>query len=283
MKYCIDVPNFGAWSDPRRFATFARQIEEAGWDGISVWDHILVGDDMEVADPWILLAAAAMETSRIRLMTMVTPIPRRHPWKLSRECVSMDLLSEGRLTLGVGIGWPTDPEFTRFDGETDLRKRADMLDEGLEILDGLWTGQPFEFHGDHYDLEKSTFLPRPVQQPRIPIWVAAMWPKRRPIRRAARWDGLAPIIYDEATEQFGEPTPQVIGEIAAYAQSQRQTDEPFDLAVAGTHTPGEDLSEYLAQLEAVGATWWRDGWIPWLGTPYEAWEADVLAGPPGVA
>ena len=109
MKYCVDVPNFGTWSDPKRFAEFAGQVEEAGWDGISVWDHILVWDGAEVADPWVLLAAAAMKTERIRLMTLVTPIPRRHPWRLSRECVSVDLLSEGRLTLGVGIGWPTDP------------------------------------------------------------------------------------------------------------------------------------------------------------------------------
>ena len=280
MKYCVDVPNFGGWSDPRKFAEFAREVEQAGWDGISVWDHILVSDDSEVADPWILLAAAAMTTERIRLMTMVTPLPRRHPWKLARECVSVDLLSEGRLTLGVGIGWPTDPEFTRFGGETDLRVRADMLEEGLDVLTGLWTGEPFEFHGDHYDLERSTFLPRPVQQPRIPIWAAAMWPKRRPVRRAAKWDGLAPIIFNPDTNEFGEPTPEVIGEITRYALAHRESKEPFDIAIAGTHTPGIDLADYLTQLETVGATWWRDGWIPWLGTEHDTWMADVLAGPP---
>ena len=280
MKYCVDVPNFGWWADPKRFAEFARQVEEAGWDGISVWDHILVGDDHQVADPWILLAAAAMTTDRIRLMTLVTPIPRRHPWKLSRECVSLDLLSEGRLTLGVGIGWPTDPEFTRFHGETDLRKRADMLDEGLDILTGLWTGEPFEFHGEHYDLERSTFLPRPVQRPRIPIWVAAMWPKRRPVRRAARWDGLAPIVFDTETEQFGEATPAVIGEIADYVRSQRDAADPFDISIAEGHAPGDDLAEYVAEMEAVGVTWWRDGWLPWLGHDHDAWMADVLEGPP---
>lgn len=280
MKYCVDVPNFGMWADPGRFAEFARAVENAGWDAISVWDHILVSDDSEIADPWVMLAAAAMVTDRIRLMTMVTPIPRRHPWKLSRECVSVDLLSQGRLTLGVGIGWPTDPEFTRFGGEVDLRTRADMLDEGLEILAGLWTGEPFEFRGEHYSLEKSTFLPRPVQRPRIPIWVAAMWPRRRPVRRAARWDGLAPIIFNPDTDEFGESTPELVAEIARYAFSQRNSTEPFDLAISGTHSPGEDLSEYFAQLEAVGATWWRDGWIPWLGTEHDVWMADVLEGPP---
>ncbi len=280
MKYCVDVPNFGIWSDPKLFAEFAQQVEEAGWDGISVWDHILVGDDYQIADPWILLSAAAMTTSRIRLMTMVTPIPRRHPWKLARECVSLDLLSEGRLTLGVGIGWPTDPEFTRFHGEHDLRTRADMLDEGLDILTGLWTGEPFEFHGEHYEVERSTFLPRPVQRPRVPIWVGAMWPKRRPVRRAARWDGLAPIVFDTKTEEFGEATPEVIGEIVEYVRSHRDPSEPFDIAIAEGHSPGDDVSEYAARMEAVGVTWWRDGWIPWLGTEHDAWMADVREGPP---
>lgn len=280
MKYCVDVPNFGVWSDPKKFATFAKQVEEAGWDGISVWDHILVWDGAEVADPWVLLSAAAMSTDKIRLMSMVTPIPRRHPWKLSRECVSVDLLSNGRLILGVGIGWPTDPEFTRFDGETDLRNRADMLDEGLEILTGLWTGEPFEFHGDHYDLERVTFLPRPTQQPRIPIWVAAMWPRRRPVRRAARWDGLAPIIFNIEKDEVSPPTTDVIGEISAYVERHRTSADPFDLAVAGGHRPGEDLTEWHAELAHAGATWWRDSWIPEMGIEHEAWMANVLEGPP---
>lgn len=280
MKTCVDVPNFGAWSDPGKFAAFAKQVEDAGWDGISVWDHILVWDGAEVADPWVLLSAAAMTTDRIRLMSMVTPIPRRHPWKLSRECVSVDLLSEGRLILGVGIGWPTDPEFTRFGGETDLRVRADMLDEGLDILAGLWTGESFEYHGDHYDLEPVTFLPRPVQQPRIPIWVAAMWPKRRPVRRAASWDGIAPMVFDAATEEISPLTPAIAAEVSAYVAGHRESPEPFDFAVSGPVPDGNDPVEYLAALEAAGVTWWRDGWVPWGPTTHEDWISGVLRGPP---
>jgi alkanesulfonate monooxygenase SsuD/methylene tetrahydromethanopterin reductase-like flavin-dependent oxidoreductase (luciferase family) len=280
VKYCVDVPNFGTWSDPKRFAEFAHEVEAAGWDGISVWDHILFWDGVEVADPWVMLAAAAMATERIRLMTMVTPVPRRHPWKLSRECVSLDLLSDGRLTLGVGIGWPTDPEFTRFGGETDLRTRADMLDEGLQILTGLWTGEPFGFTGDHYRLEEVTFLPRPIQRPRIPIWVAAMWPKRRPVRRAAVWDGIAPITYDFDKNEFLPPTTDTVAAIAGYAREHRTTDEPFDIALSGTHRPGEDVSAWHRELEAAGATWWRDGWIPDSGIDPEQWYRDVLEGPP---
>jgi alkanesulfonate monooxygenase SsuD/methylene tetrahydromethanopterin reductase-like flavin-dependent oxidoreductase (luciferase family) len=280
MKYCVDVPNFGTWSDPRRFADFAARVEAAGWDGISVWDHILVWDGAEVADPWVLLTAAAMRTNRIRLMTMVTPLPRRHPWKLSRECVSMDLLSEGRLTLGVGIGWPTDPEFTRFGGETDLRRRADMLDEGLAVLTGLWTGEPFDFDGEHYQIEPVTFLPRPVQQPRIPIWVAAMWPYRRPVRRAARWDGIVPIFVDTATNEFLPATTDGMREIVAYVAAQRAASEPFDIAITAAHRPGENIGAWMNELDAVGVTWWRDSWMPDSGVAHDAWLADVQAGPP---
>lgn len=273
VKYSVDVPNFGRWADPREFADFARRVEQAGWDGISVWDHILVEDGMEVADPWILLASAAMVTERIRLMTMVTPIPRRHPWKLARESVTLDLVSEGRLILGVGSGWPTDPEFTRFHGEEDLRVRAGMLDEGLEILAGLWTGEPFEFHGTHYDLEPVTFRPTPLQQPRIPVWVAAMWPSRRPVRRAARWDGVAPIFYSVETDEWSEPTPEAIHELSSYAGRHRQSDRPFDIAIAGD-------PKRAAEFEEAGVTWWRDGWVPWSGISQEEWIQSVLAGTP---
>ena len=280
MQYCVDVPNFGTWSDPRTFADFARDVERAGWDGIAVSDHILVWDGAEVADPWVLLAAAAMTTDRIRLMSMVTPLPRRHPWKLARESVSIDLLSEGRLVLGVGIGWPTDPEFTRFDGPQDLRTRADMLDEGLDVLTGLWSGKPFAFSGEHYRVSESTFLPRPVQRPRVPIWVAAMWPARRPVRRAARWDGIAPIFTDPTHSEFLPPTPDLVGEVTSYVTAHRTIDEPFDVAVAGTHRPGERLDDEIERYRRVGATWWRDGWVPESGVEHADWVADVRAGPP---
>jgi alkanesulfonate monooxygenase SsuD/methylene tetrahydromethanopterin reductase-like flavin-dependent oxidoreductase (luciferase family) len=281
VKYCVDVPNFGTWADPRRFADFARGVEAAGWDGISVWDHILYFDGNEVADPWVLLTAAAMATERIRLMMMVTPLPRRHPWILARECVGVDLLSEGRLTLGVGIGWPTDPEFTRFHGPTDLRERADMLDEGLEILDGLWSGERFGYHGDHYQLEEVVFLPRPVQRPRIPIWVAAMWPQRRPVRRAARWDGIAPIVFDLRTEEFGDVTPEIAAEISAYVASHRTGTDPFDFSVyASAATAGPDPVGYVAALEMAGVTWWREGWDPTSDISQAEWVTAISGGPP---
>lgn len=280
MRFCVDVPNFGVWADPRRFADFAAQVEDAGWDGLSVWDHILVEDGLEVADPWILLAAAAMRTERIRLMTMVTPLPRRHPWKLARETVTLDLLSEGRLILGVGIGWPTDPEFARFDGPEDLRVRADMLDEGLDILNGLWSGAPFSHDGEHYRLAESVFAPVPVQQPRIPIWAAAMWPARRPVRRAARWDGIVPIFTDADHEAFLEPTPERMEQVVRYALAHRTTDEPFDVAVRRTRQPGEQIDDLVARFASIGVTWWQDGWFPSSGVEHDDWVRDVVTSTP---
>jgi alkanesulfonate monooxygenase SsuD/methylene tetrahydromethanopterin reductase-like flavin-dependent oxidoreductase (luciferase family) len=247
-------------------------VEEAGWDGISLWDHILVEDGLEVADPWVLLASAATVTDRIRLITMVTPVPRRHPWKLARESVSVDLLSGGRLTLGVGIGWPTDPEFARFHGEEDLRVRGDMLDEGLEILTGLWTGEPYEFHGSHYEVESVTFKPTPLQKPRVPIWVAAMWPSKRPVRRAARWDGVAPIFYSVESDEWSPPTPDRVRNLADYAMQHRTSDTPLDIAIAGDPRQAGEFAE-------AGVTWCRDGWFPNAGIDHDDWMAAVLRGP----
>ncbi len=279
MKYAVDIPNFGVWSDPGEVAEFARRIEDVGWDGLSIWDHIIVWDGAEVADPWISLAAAATVTERITLMPMVTPIPRRHPWKLARETVSMDLLSQGRFILGVGLGWPTDPEFTRFHEEEDLRTRADMLDEGLAVLTGLWSGEAFSFEGNHYQVEPVTFLPTPIQKPRIPIWVAGMWPKRRPFQRAACWDGVAPIISDGY--EFEPMTPEVLAEIVAYIREYREIDHHFDVAPGGAALDEADRhGDYLAALEDAGATWWREGWIPGTAGSPEEWLARVMEGPP---
>lgn len=279
MRYAIDIPNFGHWSDPRNVAVFARQVEEAGWDGLSVWDHILIWDGNEVADPWILLAAAASATDRITLMNLVAPLPRRHPWKLAREAVSLDLLSSGRFVLGVGIGWPTDPEFTRFHQEEDLRVRGDMLDEGLDIVAGLWSGEPFSYEGDHYTIDEVTFLPRPLQQPRIPIWVAGMWPGGRPFRRAARWDGVAPIGYDGTGYPVIEPGQ--LRDILELIGEHRQADGPYDATIAnmwlGDRAKARDE---IAELEEAGATWAREYWDPDSGVSWEDWLTEMMAGPP---
>jgi alkanesulfonate monooxygenase SsuD/methylene tetrahydromethanopterin reductase-like flavin-dependent oxidoreductase (luciferase family) len=185
MQYALDLPPFGELADARALAALAHEAEDAGWDGFFIWDHIQTEPSMPVADPWVALSALAMTTERIRLGALVTPLPRRRPWKLARETVTLDRLSNGRLILGVGIGsdhW--HHELSTFGEPVDDQTRAAMLDEGLEVLTGLWSGEPFSHQGQHYTVQSARFLPMPVQSPRIPIWVAGIWPRKAPLRRA---------------------------------------------------------------------------------------------------
>jgi alkanesulfonate monooxygenase SsuD/methylene tetrahydromethanopterin reductase-like flavin-dependent oxidoreductase (luciferase family) len=196
MKYGVHLPNFGAFGDARVLAEMAVLAEQAGWDGFFIWDHLLFCEPDKNAhvDPWVGLTAVAMRTERIIFGPLVTAIPRRRPWKLARETVSLQNLSGGRLVLGVGLGDPVEWEYRFFHEETDAKIRAEKLDEGLAILQGLWSGETFGFTGKHYQLEPMTFLPKPVKP--IPIWVGGYLPHKRPFRRAARFDGVVPGRLD---------------------------------------------------------------------------------------
>ena len=178
MNFGIDVPNHSAYSDPRLLVELACEAEAAGWDGFFIWDHLVRWNDrrIPVVDPWITLAAIAVKTERICLGPMVTPLARRRPWKLARETVTLDHLSGGRLILGIGLGSRSTAEFKAFGDEGDPKARAAMLDEGLEVLAGLWSGHAFSYSGKYYQIEETQFRPPPVQSPRIPIWVAGTWP-----------------------------------------------------------------------------------------------------------
>src|SRR5919205_126195 len=170
MRYAI---NLGAVADPQTLGEMARLAEDAGWDGIFLEDYIVYQgrQDIPTYDPWVALAAMAVRTERIRLGTEVMPLARRRPWKVARECVTLDHLSNGRLILGVGLGDSGDINFTHFGEETDARRRAKMLDEALDVLVGLWSGEAFSFEGEYYHLREVKLLPTPIQKPRIPIWV----------------------------------------------------------------------------------------------------------------
>ena len=200
MKYGLDLPNLRECADPRLLADIAREAEEAGWDGAFIFDSLYSsswGDDSgppPTADPWIALAAMAMRTERIRVGLMIAPLSRRRPWKVARETVTLDHLSNGRLVLPVGLGFAEDGGYAKVGEELDRKKRAEMLDESLAIIDGLWSGEPFSFRGEHYQVDEMTFLPKPVQSPRIPVWVVGAWPRPKSMRRAARWDCVLPIL-----------------------------------------------------------------------------------------
>jgi len=273
VRFAINVPNFGDYADPRFTAGLATEAEEAGWDGFFVWDHINAAYEpgSPMADPWVLLTTIALATERVRIGTMVTPLARRRPWKLARETVTLDRLSGGRLVLGVGLGYPPDLEYAALGEAADDRLRADKLDEGLDVLTGLWSGEPFSFDGEHYRVSDVQFLPTPVQQPRIPIWVAQMYPHRRPLRRAARWDGLVPM---HETELF--PTPDQVADALGAVQSSRSDDRPFDVNVPVLLPPSRsDAAKLVRDYEEAGATWIQVG----------AWTVDdlraqIAAGPP---
>ena len=226
MQQAIDVGPFDELADPRILAGLAADAEARGWDGFFVWDHIRYRAPVQaVADPWVALAAVACATSRLRLGPLVTPLSRRRVHKVARETVTLDLLSSGRLTLGVGLGSPRNGEFEPFGEVSDPRERARLLDQGLDDLTRYWAGD---------------FEPVPVQRPRIPVWVAGEWPHRRPVRRALRWDGLFPT---------GLPGPEALAELAGEVRAARPDGDPFDLVAA--IAPGDDPRPWAQ----AGATW----------------------------
>lgn len=280
MRFGLSVPNFGDFGDPNAVVTLAIEAEAAGWDGFFLWDHIKLFADWTppVVDPWVTLAAVAQATDRMKLGPMVTPVSRRRPHKLARETVTLDHLSGGRLILGVGLGAPSDVDFGNFGDEADDRTRADMLDEGLDVITGLWRGEPFSHLGTHYRVEETTFLPPPVQQPRIPIWVAGFWPNRRPFRRAARWDGLFPITVG-GPDEFLETTPAGLTEIIAYVRRHRPARLPFDVVLSGA-SPGDasERAEIMAAYEEVGLTWWLEA-VAGPDRSYYDWQDVVRQGP----
>jgi alkanesulfonate monooxygenase SsuD/methylene tetrahydromethanopterin reductase-like flavin-dependent oxidoreductase (luciferase family) len=283
MQYGINIPNFGWFGDIDTLVEIAIDVEEAGWDGFFLWDHMLVFKQVDMAtqfaDPWIALTAIACNTNRIRLGPLITPLPRRRPWKVAREALSVDHLSKGRLVLGVGIGAPPDVEFDYFGEESDAKIRAQMLDEGLDIITGLWSGEPFSYQGTHYQLEEMTFLPKPKQQPRIPIWIGGGVPNKAPFKRAARYDGVAPVHA-----KWPEPvTPQLLVDVLEIIKSERGNLKNYDVVICG-ETTGNDSGKDREKVESwiqTGATWFLED-IHGLRAEVDELRERIRAGPPSV-
>lgn len=240
---------FDELADPIVLVDLARSAESRGWDGVFLWDHIVYRAPVRaVADPWVALAAIAAHTERLRLGPMVTPLSRRRAQKVARETITLDHLSRGRLTLGVGVGSSNPAEVEPYGEVAEPRERARLLDERLAQLAAFWGGE---------------FEPRPVQDPRIPVWVAARWPNRRPVRRALHWDGLFPIEL---------PGPPALAELAREVAAQRPAGSgPFDLVVE--IEPGEDVRPWAQ----AGATWVLTGFGPQPGVA--GVRAAIDAGP----
>jgi alkanesulfonate monooxygenase SsuD/methylene tetrahydromethanopterin reductase-like flavin-dependent oxidoreductase (luciferase family) len=247
LRYGLALPTGGECGDPRFLVELAVLAEETGWDGIFLEDYLWYQGDPRIptCDTWVALAAIAVRTHRVRLGTQVTPLSRRRPWKVAREAAGVDQLSGGRMILGVGLGDDQDPGFALGE-ETDPRRRAELLDDALDTIARLWSGEPVDVHG-----VELTFLPRPVQEPRIPIWIGGGYPSRGPVERALRWDGSC--LYRR--EWLSDMPPEDVAELRRLAG-----ERPFDISVGGRRRrPNWDEErDHIREVAAAGATWWSE-------------------------
>lgn len=274
----LAAPCFG--SDPMEIVELGVAAEEAGFDGFFVWDHMLFANDGQgppIVDPWLVMAVLAARTKRVTIGPMVTPLSRRRPWVVARQTATLDILSGGRTILGVGLGSPARGDFELFGELDDNRGRAELLDESLAVLDGLWSGETFSFQGKHFALGPVRFLPRPVSRPRIPVWVGGVWPATRPMERASRWDGAVPITY--VNGDLTRPSAEEIGQVRDLIRRERGTMTGYTLAVwAELAADPADLASELPAYGEAGATWWIE-----TATPRGAWQdalrRRIAAGP----
>ena len=261
MRYGFVVP----FADTREFTELAALGEQHGWDGIFTWEAVFG------VDAWVTLGAAAMVTEQIRLGTLLTPVARWRPWDLASRVGTVDRLSGGRAVLGAGLG-ALHEGWTAFEADEGRRVRAEKLDEGLAVFDGLMRGQPFSFEGRHYTAKPTDFMlpPPPVQQPRPPVWVVGAYvpgQERQPsLARAARWDGLLPFVVDRSQPEPGshydiESFGEVVSRVRAERERQGLSWEGYDVIVEA------DSSGEFVQLEGTpadwaeaGGTWWVESW-----------------------
>jgi hypothetical protein len=281
MRFAVNIPNIAIYSDPRLIVELAYEAEESGWDGFFIWDHIdykLVDSPgpLALADPWIGLTAIAMRTKRIKLGPMVTPLPRRRPWKVAREAATLDHLSGGRLIIGVGLGGDRSREYSEFGEVADPQIHGEMLDDGLEVVTRLWSGEEINYEGRYYQLSRVQFLPKPRQQPRIPLWIAGFWPNKKPFRRAAKWDGVCPLMHGCAM------TPSDFREGLSYIQAHRSQQSPFDVVTSGQTSGSEKARDaaLIASFAEVGVTWWQECFT--LQNTLEQVHRRIRLGPPQV-
>jgi probable F420-dependent oxidoreductase len=262
VRFGICLANIGTYSDPRVGVRVAEAAEAAGWDGVFIWDHLAFVWDAPAADPWITLASIASKTSRVRIGPAVTPVARRRPQVLAHEVATLDVLSQGRVVFGAGLGG-SESEFGRFGEPTDAKVRAAMLDEGLDVMRALWSGEEVRHRGTHFTVDRVTLAPTPVQDS-VPVWIGGNRPAS--LRRAARWDGW---LADSA-----DPTGMTLSpdDVARRIEQIGRNDD-FDVAVLGQSDRG-DPGAY----EQAGATWWLENVHDMRGS-VDAVLALVSAGP----
>lgn len=266
VKHALIVPNDIVGSDAGLMVEYAIAAEEAGWDGFFPYDILInplppdiedapwesvpnssVAEYRDFVDPWIVLAGIATRTERITLGTWITPLPRRQPWQVARDIATLDRLSNGRVILGVGLGKRYDYE--KFGTEWDARKMGRKYDEALEIITRFWSGERVTFHSEHFTIDDVALLPTPAQRPRVPILVAGFWPRKRPFKRGARWDGIMPVFG--MGPDSGRPPEEVVTEMLTWYHG--ITDDPGEIFLDAS-PPGAS-SDYVSTCTELGATW----------------------------
>lgn len=253
VRFGLDVATTEGWSDIGQLVELAVAAEASGWDGVFLWDIFLPEDEAHpVADPWVALAAIATVTRRIRIGALVAPLPRHQPWDLARRIAALDHLSQGRVTFGAGLGWQAG-ELERLGLPSDLHSRVERLEEGLELIERLWTGEEVTFSGRHHQLTSVRMLPRPVQRPRVPTWLAAGWPRTAPLRRAMRWDGVYLMTDHQVTGE--RLSPDDVRDVAKLVAAERGA-SPFDIAAnVSTLEEADGGRRVAAAMAEAGATW----------------------------
>lgn len=274
MRYGIVVVTFGSYANPKNVVQLGEAAESAGWEGLFVWDHLAFTWGVPSGDPWVTLSAVAQATERLKIGTGVTPLPRHRPHVLANLLTTLDLLSDGRLILGAGLG-AIPQEFSAYGEYGEIKPRAEMLDEGLEIISRFMKGEALNYQGKYYCVEKVTLSPLPLQQPRVPIWIGGESPAA--LRRAARWDGWVIGVDDENGNVT--KTPDVLSkQIATIQEHRSESDTPYEVAIMG-QAYSKDRS-IVTEYESAGGTWWLEILAPLLGS-HEDMLKRVDEGPPG--
>lgn len=257
----------------------AIEAEDAGWDGVFTWDAISIGAT-PVYDPWVMMGAIAGVTERVKIGAMILPLARRRPWKVAKEAVTIDHLSDGRLVLPVALGVPDDAGFHAVNTDSvDRKERAERLDEALEIIALGQSGEAFAYQGKHFQISEMTLLPKPVED-RIPVWCVAGWPHEKSLARAAKWDGIIPVDMSPGKDPFERVAPDALREIVAWCHDHRTSASPFDVVIEGK-TESADDTDYVGSVQEAGATWFIESRWDDEETP-ESLLARIRMGPPRV-
>ena len=283
LRFGLSLANFGDFADARRVADLARLAEDAGWEALLVWDHLAFTWGPPSGDPWTLVTAAALATSRLLVGTDVSVIARERPLPFANRIATIDRLSGGRVVLGVGIGGAAD-EYRKAGEPVDMRERAALTDEVLAVVRPLLAGETVTHHGPGVIVDDVTLAPLPVGTPDgrpVPVWIGGE--SRGARRRAARHDGWIPFPYDEAGNLSMGPDTMAghLREIRAERSAAGlPASEPFDVAMHGeTPGPGEAGALIVRPWAEAGATWWLESLHGFRGTTDEL-LARVAAGPP---